>query len=223
VILRPVQAMGLAAMAVFFGMVGGSHNIHAHPHVRVTVETEILHDEQKNITGFRHMWTFDELYSGFAVQGMDKNTDGQYDREELRELAEVNIMSLREFGFFTFPQLADHEIERLQPNDYWIEYKNRMLTLHFNLPLKEVVPKAKLKDFRFAVYDPTFYVRFGFAEKDPIRIAAGLPDCRPEFVKPEAQTADQSSNESITSQNDQFMNSGQQYGQMVQLKCGGGT
>ena len=189
----------------------------------VTVETELLHDAQKNITSFRHHWTFDEFYTSFAIQGLDKDNDGTYTREELNELAEVNVTSLKEFDFFTFPTLAGHDVERLEPRDYWLEYKDKMLTLNFTLPLKHPVPKAKLKDFQFAIYDPTFYVAFEFAEKDPIRMEQGLSECHAEIVKPQAETPGKSLSESLLSSNNALMNFGQQYAEKVRLKCGSGS
>ena len=195
----------------------------AHPHVWVTVETEILEDAQQNLTGFQHKWTFDEFYSSFAIQGMDKNNDGIYDREELKELADVNINSLKEFGFFTFPQIAGKQVECIQPKDYWLEHKDGMLTLHFTLPLKDPVPKLKRKDFHFAVYDPTFYVAFGFAKDQPVRMAGAHSDCKAEISKPEEQTPAKSLSESIFSKNDQLMNFGKSYSETVRLKCGTGS
>ncbi len=189
----------------------------------MTVETEVLHDAQKSITGFRHHWTFDEFYSKFAVEGLDKNNDGKYDGDELKELADVNITSLHEFGFFTFPKLGQHEVALLEPKDYFLEHKNGVLVLHFTLPLKEPVPKDKLKTFNFAVYDPTFYVAFAFAEKDPIRMAAGMENCRPEISKPEAQAPAKSLSKSVFSSNSQLMNFGQQYAETVHMKCGAGS
>jgi ABC-type uncharacterized transport system substrate-binding protein len=211
--------------AVFLGFVGGAGRAEAHPHVWVTVETEVLHDAQKNITGFRHHWTFDEFYSKFAIEGLDKNNDGILDRNELKELADVNVQSLREYGFFTFPKIGKKDVEGLQPVDYFIEYnkENGMLTLHFTLPLKEPVPRAKLKDFNFAVYDPTFYVAFAFADKDPIRMAEGMTDCHPEISKPEPQMPAKSLGESIFSKNEAMMGFGQQFAETVKLKCGAGS
>ena len=212
----------LALMMAMVSLIGAASNARAHPHVWVTVETEILHDAQDNITGFQHKWTFDEFYTSFAIQGMDKNNDGKYDREELKELAEVNITSLKEFGFFTFAKLAGHDVEELPPRDYWVEHNDGLATLHFTLPLKKSVPKAKLKDFQFAVYDPTFYVSFAFAEGEPVRLAAGS-GCKPEISKPEVQAPPKSLSESIFSNSDKFMNFGQQYAETIRFKCGAGS
>ena len=207
-------------LAAFLGLFGAASAACAHPHVWVTVETEIQHDAQKNVTGFQHSWTFDEFYTSFAIQGLDKNNDGIYDREELKELAEVNVTSLKEFGFFTFPKLASHDLSLLEPRDYWLDYKDKMLTLHFTLPLKDAVPRAKLKDFHFAVYDPTFYVAFAFAKDNAIRVAEGLPECKAEISRPEAQAPQKSLSESLFSSNNALMNFGQQYAENVRLKCG---
>jgi ABC-type uncharacterized transport system substrate-binding protein len=191
----------------------------AHPHVWVTVETEILNDGQQNVAGFRHKWTFDEFYTGFAIQGMDKNNDGVYDREELTELAEVNVTSLREYGFFTFPRIAGQQVECDQPKDYWLEHKDGILTLHFTLPLKEPAPKAKRKEFQFAVYNPTFYVAFGFAKEQPVRMAAGHSECKAEISRPGEQAPGKTLSESVFSQNDQLMGMGETYGETARLTC----
>ena len=96
-----------------------------------------------------------------------------------KELADVNVQSLQEYGFFTFPHTRQEGDRTLKLVDYFLEYSkaNGMLTLHFTLPLKEPVPKERLKEFNFAVYDPTFYVAFAFADKDPIRREYGMTDC----------------------------------------------
>ncbi len=150
----------------------------AHPHVWVTVETEVVYDEHKSVTGFRHKWTFDEAYSQFAVEGRDLNNDGQYDRAELQELAEVNVVTLKEFDYFTFPKVSNKLVDREPPKDYWLEYKDRLLTLYLTLPLKTPIPASKVKDFTFGVYDPTMYVGFAFARENPVRLSAAPPQLR---------------------------------------------
>jgi ABC-type uncharacterized transport system substrate-binding protein len=161
----------------------------AHPHVWVVVETEIAYDGQKAITAFRHKWRFDEAYSAFAVEGLDKNGDGKHDRAELQELAEVNVNSLKDFGYFTFPTVAGKPVEALPPRDYWLEHVDGTLILHLTLPLKEPLDPAKHKDFRFAVYDPSFYVEFALARETPVRLSAAPAGCAPVIKEPDPQAA----------------------------------
>lgn len=165
------------AAALAFCASGAAREAGAHPHVWVTVETEILFDQHKAITGFKHKWTFDDMYSSFAIMGLDKNDDGTYDREELAELAEVNISSLKEFDYFTFPKVAGKVLGREPPKDYWLEYNDGKLTLYLTIPLKSPLPQAEVKGFSFHVYDPTYYVDFGFAKETPVRLGAAPPGC----------------------------------------------
>lgn len=91
----------------------------AHPHVWVSVETTVL-VEQGAVVGLRHRWTFDEFYTAMAIQGLDANKDGVYSREELAELAKINMDGLKEFSFFTFPRLGDRALDLAPAQDYWL-------------------------------------------------------------------------------------------------------
>jgi ABC-type uncharacterized transport system substrate-binding protein len=147
----------------------------AHPHVWVTVETEIEFGPNKEIMGFKHKWTFDEFYSEFAVQGLDTNGDGQYSEEELKPLAQTNIEALKEFEYFTFPFVEKTKIALKEPAEYRLEYKDKLLTLYFTLPLDQPVPQDKVRAFSFSVYDPGMYVALTFDKKSPVKIASLQP------------------------------------------------
>ncbi len=54
------------------------------------------------ITGIRHAWAFDDMFSTFATQGIESKTKGEFTREELAPLAEVNVTSLKEYDYFTY-------------------------------------------------------------------------------------------------------------------------
>jgi len=188
---------------------------YAHPHVWVTVKSEVLFDKQKAIIGFRHQWTFDEAYTSFAVDGLDKNNDGTYDREELKELTEINISSLKEFEYFTFPRLAGQFLKRLPPKDYWLEYHDSKLQLFFTLPLAQPLPIDKIKTFDFAVYDPSFYVDFELAKENPVKLTGAPAGCVPGLKKPASELTSQSLFDSDLSAND----FAEQYATVISVKC----
>lgn len=167
---------------------------HAHPHVWVSTKTEIVHDAQGRVTSFRHHWTFDEIFSAFAAQGLDTNKDGKFDRKELAALAKINITSLSEFDFFTFAKVANADIELREPEEgYYLSHEGGKLTLHFNLPLKTPMDPRKAR-FTFSIYDPTYFVAFAFAEKSPVKLASNAPQgCKVEMKKPEPLSANESS------------------------------
>ena len=128
------------------------HGAEAHPHVCITFETTVLYDKG-TFAGVRHKWTFDEFYTTMAIEGLDKNKDGIYDREELAELAKVNIEGLKDFAYFTFPALAGKEMQLGEARDYWLEHKDGLLSLHFTLPFASPV-LSEAKGLTISVYDP---------------------------------------------------------------------
>jgi ABC-type uncharacterized transport system substrate-binding protein len=145
----------------------------AHPHVWITVETTLLY-EAGAFSGLRHKWSFDQYYTAMAIEGLDKNKDGKYEREELAELAKVNIDGLKDFAYFTTASVAGREIKLEAPNDYWLEYENGVLSLIFTLPFADrVAPDAK--GLAFAVQDPTFFIAFDLAKAEPAKLGPGAP------------------------------------------------
>jgi ABC-type uncharacterized transport system substrate-binding protein len=147
----------------------------AHPHVWVTAEATVLY-ENGAFVGIAHKWTFDEYYTTMAIEGLDKNNDGKYDRSELAELAKVNVDALKEFDYFTFPVLAGQPIKLGEPRDYWLEHKNGALSLYFTIPFASPV-LTDAKAFTFAIYDPSFFIAFDLAKTEhPVRLGPGAPE-----------------------------------------------
>jgi ABC-type uncharacterized transport system substrate-binding protein len=147
----------------------------AHPHVWVTMKSELLYAADGSLTGVRHAWTFDDMFSTFATQGLESKVKGAFTREELAPLAEVNVTSLKEFDYFTYAKVNGKKTPFGDPLDYWLDFTNGLLTLHFTLPLKTPVKAQKLE---IDVYDPTIFVDFAFAEKDPVALVSAPAACK---------------------------------------------
>jgi ABC-type uncharacterized transport system substrate-binding protein len=159
----------------------GASTAQAHPHVWITAISELIYAPDGSITGVRHAWTFDEMFASYALQGIETKTKGAYSREELKPLAQTNVESLKEYAFFTFAK-ADGKKEKFQePVDYYLEYKDAALTLHFTLPLKTPV---KPKQLVVEVYDPSYFIDFQMADKDPIRLVGAPAGCAMKFQRP---------------------------------------
>jgi ABC-type uncharacterized transport system substrate-binding protein len=184
---RALRALLGLLLLLAGGIVLGTGAAQAHPHVWITATSELIYAPDGSITGVRHAWTFDDMFSTYALQGMETETKGVYSREELAALAQTNVESLKEFGFFTFAK-ADGRKEKFQePVDYYLEYKDTLLTLHFTLPLKAPV---KSKQLALEVFDPEFFIDFKFADKDPVRLVGAPADCRMNFQRPNDGTVD---------------------------------
>ena len=103
------------ALAAFTVLVTGCSAACAHPHVWVTVKSEVVYAPDGSVTGVRHAWTFDDMFSVFATQGIESKKKGQFTREELAPLAEVNVSSLKEYGFFTHAKADGKAVEFSEP------------------------------------------------------------------------------------------------------------
>lgn len=170
----------------------------AHPHVWVTMQATVLYDKGA-ITGLQQAWTFDEMYTATAIEGLDKNGDRKYDREELKELAQVNIDGLKEFDYFTFAKLGEAALKFNPPVDYWLEHTDKgILTLHFTLPLAQPV-SAEASGFNFAIYDSSFFIAFDFAETNPVKLGAHAPaGCKPTLHNPAGDEDTQNLNQAFS-------------------------
>jgi ABC-type uncharacterized transport system substrate-binding protein len=177
----------LLGLLWFAGAVAlGAAAAEAHPHVWISARSELIYAPDGTITGVRHAWTFDDMFSTYALQGIEAKTKGAYSREELAPLAQTNVESLKEFNYFTFAR-ADGKKERfLEPVDYFLEYKDTLLTLHFTLPAKA---PFKAKQTALEVFDPSFFIDFKFAEKQPVKLVGAPADCKMAFQRPGDGTA----------------------------------
>lgn len=167
----------LAATLVTFGATAAQ----AHPHVWITSTSELIYAPDGSITGVRHAWTFDDMFSSYAIQGIESKKKGVFTHEELAPLAQTNVESLKEFAYFTFARADGKKAKFEEPVDYFLEYQDGLLVLHFTLPLKTPV---KPKVLALEVFDPTFFVDFQLAKKDPIRLVGAPASCTFDFQRP---------------------------------------
>jgi ABC-type uncharacterized transport system substrate-binding protein len=177
----------LAAALTGLLIAGGAAS--AHPHVWVTMKSTVVYGPDGAVVGVRHAWTFDDMYSAFAVQGLESKKKGEFTTEELKPLAQVNVESLKEYDFFTFAQANGKKIAFVEPVDYSLEFnsKDTALTLHFLLPLKTPV---KAQTLNLEVYDPSYFVDFALAEKDAVILEKAPSGCAFNLAKPQEMNAE---------------------------------
>ena len=170
-------------IAVLFLAATGSAK--AHPHVWITMKTELIYAPDGTVTGVRHHWTFDDMFSAFATQGIARKEGGKYTREELAPLAKVNVESLKEYDYFTYATADGKKVELTDPAPgYWLDDDDTVLTLNFTLPLKTPV---KAKELKVEVYDPTIFIDFEWAKDHPVHLI-GAPNCKVNVVLPRELT-----------------------------------
>ncbi len=162
-------------------LVAGTAAASAHPHVWVKSASELVYAADGSITGVRHSWTFDDMFSTYALQGIETKTKGVYTREELAALAQTNVESLKEFGFFTFAKADGRKQRFVEPVDYYLEYKDAALVLHFLLPFKT---PFKTQQLSLEIFDPSYFVDFQLQEKEPIKLVGAPAACAIAIERP---------------------------------------
>ncbi|WP_440637004.1 DUF1007 family protein [Bradyrhizobium sp. PUT101] len=145
----------------------------AHPHVWITATSELLYAADGSVTGLRHAWTFDDAFSASAVQGLRGASTAAYTREELAPLAQTQVEALKDNTYFTFLRVGER-LPFAEPVDYFFDYKDGHLTLHFTLPLKTPV---KAKYVRLTIFDRSFFIDFRLAKEHPLKLIGAPTGC----------------------------------------------
>jgi ABC-type uncharacterized transport system substrate-binding protein len=170
---RLVQAACACSVAL------GAGHADAHPHVWVTVKSEVIYASDGSVAGLRHAWTFDPMFSAFATQGL-ADKQGAFTREELKPLAEAQIGSLKEFDYFTFARIDGETAQFAAPTDVSLEFKDGVLELTFVLVLKD---KPKPQRLEIDIYDPTTFVDLVFGEGTPVTLVGASARCKGAFAR----------------------------------------
>ncbi|GAB4354586.1 MAG: DUF1007 family protein [Gammaproteobacteria bacterium] len=151
----------------------------AHPHVIIEAYPDLVIDAEQRVTALNMRWVFDELYSTFAVQGLDTDGNGELDADELNPLARQIVDKLPQYDHFLRFTLTDKALAFVTITDYRITFQEGQLKLSFTLPLQQ---PAELSGgtLRFATFDPSFYIGILLGDEiEPLSISGTLPPaCR---------------------------------------------
>jgi hypothetical protein len=102
-----------------------------------------------------------------------------------------------------------------------LDYDKSLLTLRFTLPLATPL-NAHSQEVQVDVYDPSFFVAFGFATEAPVTLTGPVvKGCTAEVKKPDPDTEEDAKalSESFFSQLGPNSNFGSQFAQTVTVKC----
>jgi ABC-type uncharacterized transport system substrate-binding protein len=154
----------------------------AHPHVWITVKSQIAFTPDGKVSAVIHDWVFDEMYSSFATQGLAPA--GQLvKKEQFAPLAKENAGSLAEIGYFTTLKIAGTSMDFGNVTDYWMQERpDHLVEFHVTIPLK--TPTRITKFLTLRVADPEYFIDFEYDDKDPISLVSAPSGCTATVAKP---------------------------------------
>jgi ABC-type uncharacterized transport system substrate-binding protein len=160
----------------------------AHPHVWITVKSQIAFTPDGKVAAVVHDWVFDEMYSSFATQGLAKPGE-LVKRAQFAPLARENAGSLAEIGYFTTLKIAGKAVDFGSVTDYWMEERpDHLVQFHVTLPLKTPEPVAKFATLRVA--DPEYFIDFEFDDKAPVNLVSAPSGCTASVARPKPLDGD---------------------------------
>ena len=155
----------------------------AHPHVWLTMRSDVVFTGDGLIKGVNLEWTFDDNYTLMALEGLDTNGDSVYSQDELAPLTKENIASLKDYDFFTVMRLGGEKQEIGEVADYGQIWSNGKLALHFHVPLKTPADPRQ-GEFMVKVYDPDFFIAMDYEPNDPVTVIGAMPPACKLVVRP---------------------------------------
>jgi len=154
----------------------------AHPHVWVTVRSQIEFNGDGKVSGITHDWVFDEMYSSFATQGLAKPGE-LVKREIFAPLAKENAGNLADLGYFTTLKLDGKAVEFAPVTEYWMEERpDHLVQFHVHLKLK--APTSVGRFGTLLVADPEFFIDFEFDDTDGVVLKSAPKGCSVSSTKP---------------------------------------
>lgn len=197
----------------------------AHPHLWVDVTASVVFDAKKQVTAIQARWQFDEMYTAFATEGMEKGHDGRISPQELAALAAENVKQLKEWRYFTVVESGGKRVTVGQPTDYAMTMGDGRLTLEMTLPLAR--PQDPVgKPVRFAFFDPTYYIDLVFTRSEPLRLIDPPAHCRARVDTPDSANGTYVADEIATAMRadpDKPLDSlGARFAEWVSLDCPAG-
>ena len=137
----------------------------AHPHVFIDNRISVIFDD-KGLAGFKHEWTFDEMFSSTIIQEFDLDADGHFDENEIKEVIKGAFSNVKEHSYFTDITINENKFEIKEFEDFHAEIDSGALIYYFFIPCK-VSAISNNQEVKIAVYDPTYFVQILWASEDP--------------------------------------------------------
>jgi len=156
----------------------------AHPHVWIDMRVSSIFDDAGKLTGFQHVWSFDEFYTVFQLEGFDVAAGETPGDEQLSTYAVAMTDSIKEFGYLMRIEGKDGRLQVAARDQSARLRPDQRLELTFTVDLDSPVDLTQWP-VRYSVFDPDYYIEI-LHEKDTGVLMTGQPpaSCTTELDRP---------------------------------------
>lgn len=126
---------------------------HAHVWIHGGV---IVHFDEKGMAGFKQEWVFDEMFSSMIIHDFDRNRNGRFEPEEVKEVYKGAFSNLKNFDYFTHVKINGKVFRVKFVKDFNAKIVKQRMVYHFFVPC-HIKATSSFKKIQIAVYDESFY------------------------------------------------------------------
>ena len=195
----------------------------AHPHVWVEGTATLNFDAEGHVPTVTVAYAIDEMTTAVLLEGLDKNGNGVFERDELQALAAENAAALAEFDYFIEVAAGAARVPVTGAVGYDYVYEGDRLVLKLELALERAIDPAAEK-VAIRLYDPTFYVLVELAPERPLLVNGVAADfCRVTVKGPSLTSDGVSLSDAVLETYEVPDNIGRDYADEIGLACGGSS
>ncbi|CAK7057572.1 MAG: hypothetical protein KER_02429 [Kerstersia gyiorum] len=189
----PARCRALASLAGMLAVVLAGLSplaAQAHPHMWIDASAEFEFDEAGRLAAVRQTWLFDEMFTAYALLGLEKKKDGSYSQATLAPLAQewMEALAVPQTHFFSGLRRGGGDAPRL-PFGPWRDASmawhgdSGRISMTFDLPLKQPAA-AGGQPLRLDVFDPTYYVAYDFSAPGAVTLKNAPAGCAHTYHPP---------------------------------------
>jgi len=124
----------------------------AHPHIMLNTSLEIEYSNSK-CTGVWVDWEFDRFFSVSIIRDFDKNKNGKFDKNEVKDIEAHAFSNLKNYGYFVNIRVGKKRSHPKRVTNFFARFSGDKLYYRFFVPLD----KGSYSNFNISIFDPTYY------------------------------------------------------------------
>lgn len=127
-------------------------SLFAHPHIMLNTSLEIEYSNSI-CTGVWVDWKFDRFFSVSIIREFDKDKNGKFDKNEVKDIEANAFSNLKNYGYFVNIRVGKKRASPKSVTNFSARFSGDKLYYRFFVPLD----KGHYSNFYISIFDPTYY------------------------------------------------------------------